>query len=124
MAELTRQRLWSPEAESAAVRTHGACLEDYVFVLKVMRTWLNSHFAKIVPARKEEVAGVGWGTGRELVDRLLGTLGQECWWLDQEGSTSCGVGRRQGDESRNRGGEHLAHGHIRPSNFGLALPRH
>lgn len=86
--------------KSAAVRTHRACPEDSVFVLKVMRTWLNSHFAKIVPARKEQVAGEGWGAGGELVDRLLGTLGRGCWWLDQEGSTSCGVGWRQGDETR------------------------
>lgn len=86
--------------KSAAGRTHGACLKDYVFVLKVMRTWLNSHFAMIVPARKEQVAGMGWRAGGELVDRLLGTLGQGCWWLDQEGSTSCGAGWRQGDESR------------------------
>lgn len=26
-----------------------------------MRTWLNSHFARIVPTRTEQVAGVGWG---------------------------------------------------------------
>lgn len=53
-----------------------------VFVLRMVRTWLNSPFAKIAPATKEEQIAL-WQGGGGNVDAGSGLA--DCWGRQDDG---------------------------------------